>query len=105
MAEKMRLANVNKQMARIEEELKKIHPMVREANEIAKTLSRKILFTINIEREINPATNQATGRVIPKIVVKNNEDNYSYIWTVGKFEQRMYKIKEYLDDFLDDGIL
>jgi hypothetical protein len=105
IVEKTRLINVKKQMEKIEAELKKIHPMIKEVNKMTQTLHRKVFFTIKIEKVIDQATNQATGRVIPIILVRNSEVNYSYEWTVDKFEQRYFLIKEYMDDYLDDGIL
>lgn len=63
IAEKARLANVKKQMAKIEAELKKIHPMVKEANNMAVTLKRNVKFGIKMEKVIDLSTNKATGRV------------------------------------------
>lgn len=105
IAEKAKLANVKKQMAKIEEELRKVHPKVKEANHIAQTLNRKIKFSIKMEKVMDLATNQSTGKVRPVIVVNNDEVKYFYEWDVSKFEQRFFLIKEYLEDFMDDGIL
>jgi hypothetical protein len=37
--------------------------------------------------------------------VNNREDKYSYDWNLDKFNNRLGLIRDYLDDFLDDGIL
>lgn len=105
IAEKARLANIKKKMAKIEEELRKVHPKVKEANNIARQLNRRINFSIKMEKVMDLATNQATGMVRPVILVDNMEVKYKYEWDCSKFEQRLFLMKEYLDDFVDDGVL
>lgn len=85
--------------------MKKLKPFIKEANEAAKALNRHFIFSIIPSRSYNPDTNETSSKVDLRVRVQNLEDNFAYDWTQDKFFSRLGLIKEYLEDFLDDGIL
>jgi hypothetical protein len=53
----------------------------------------------------DPNTAEVASRVHLSIRVENLEDKYNYFWTVEKFNNRLALVRDYLEDFFDDGVL
>ena len=49
--------------------------------------------------------NKGMGKTEILIKVQNNEENYYYEWGVDKFENRLFMIRELLEEFFDTGEL
>ena len=93
---------------RVEKALNHILPMVNEANLAATELKRDIKFNTKLVKKMDPflkagALSQGPTDVIVK--VDNNEDKYFYEWPAEKFQNRIFMIREILDQFFDTGEL
>ena len=49
--------------------------------------------------------NKGMGKTGILIKVQNNEENYYYEWHADKFENRLFMIRELLEEFFDSGEL
>lgn len=95
------------ELARVERSLNEVLPMVNEANLAAQELSRKITFATRIDKQIDPfleggATKSKTSVMIR---VENKEAGYFYDWPADKFKNRIFLIRDVLDDYFDSGDL
>ena len=82
--------------------------MVNEANLAAKELQRQIKFSAKLIKKMDPflkagALSQGPTDVIIK--VENLEEKYFYEWTVQTFKDRVFLIREMLDDYFESGKL
>jgi hypothetical protein len=81
-------------------------PLVNEANLIAKELDRDIVFNTKLVRCMPEFDDISTEqKSIVKIQIDNNEDNYYYLWDCEKFKNRLYMIRELLNEYFDTNEL
>lgn len=93
------------ELARVERSLNEVLPMVNEANLAAQELGKKVSFATRIDKQIDPfleggATKSKTNVVIR---VDNKEAGYYYDWTADKFKNRIFLIRDVLDEYFDSG--
>jgi len=82
-----------------------MQPLVDEANWMAFELERKIKFNIKIANKsedgssIGPANIQLMTEIL--ILVANLEDNSTYEWPLDKFENRVFMIRDILEEYYE----
>jgi hypothetical protein len=100
-----------KEKAFIEGKLKKYLPMIIETNLIAKELKRnvkleaklKYVYAEQLDFEAMDLDALAKGQVFIKVT--NNEEWQTYSWSLPKFENRYYLIKELVDNFFETEVI
>ena len=106
MAAGLKQKMLQAELQRVERELNDILPLVNEANLAGKELKRDIAFSTKIVKKLDPFLNKEGGMSQGKteIVIKvdNKEDGYYYEWPAEKFRNRMFLIRDYLDDYFED---
>lgn len=105
MAEKLKQQNMKYIHSKTKEELKKLVKLIKEANDAAKTLKRNITFTTLTMKEMDAVKNIITSKIQLFVQVINKEDFYNYTWPLDKFYNRLGMIRDYVNDYLDDGVL
>lgn len=45
----------------------------------------------------------SSGKIEVKVKIENHEDNYFYEWESNKFENRLFMIRDLLEEFFDTG--
>jgi hypothetical protein len=89
--------------------LNEILPLVNEANLAAQELNRKIAFTPKLQQKIDPFMKKGAGMQTSKtevlIKVDNGELKYYYEWPIDKFKNRMFIVRDILDEFFDSGTM
>jgi kinesin family protein 1 len=83
-------------------------PLVNEANLAAEELSRDIKFQTKMVKRLDPFLKDgemSKGKTDILVKVQNNEDDYFYEWPADKFHNRLYMIRELLEEFFDSGEL
>lgn len=80
--------------------------MINEANLAATELKRDIKFCAKLVKKMDPflkagALSQGPTDVL--IRVDNNEEKYFYEWPAEKFQNRIFMIREILDQYFDTG--
>lgn len=108
MEEGLRQKQLQAEYNRVEKQLNQILPMVNEANLAATELKRDIKFNTKLVKKMDPflkagALSQGPTDVIVK--VDNNEEKYFYEWPAEKFQNRIFMIREILDQYFDSGAL
>jgi hypothetical protein len=79
---------------------------VNEANLASAELSRDIKFQTKMVKRLDPFLKDgmmSQGKTDILVKVVNDEDNYFYEWPAEKFHNRLYMIRELLEDFFDSG--
>lgn len=104
MKEKQRQEALEPMAIKTKQELKKLVPLIKEANQAAKILSRKFVFSVQ-PMQNDPNTQEVASTVHLSIRVENLEDGFNYFWTAEKFKNRLALMRDYLEDFFDDGVL
>ena len=56
-------------------------------------------------KKLDPFGGVTSGKTEIYVQVNNGEENYYYEWPVYKFENRLFMIREILEEFFDDGNL
>lgn len=80
--------------------------MVNEANLAATELKRDIKFNTKLVKKLDPFLKDGVlsqGKTDVVVKVDNNEEQYFYEWPAEKFQNRLFMIREILDQFFDDG--
>lgn len=106
MAQALKQKMMQAEMARVESELNEILPLVNEANLAAQELDRKIHFTPKLQQKIDPFVKKGepqNSKTEVLIKVDNGEDKYYYEWPIDKFKNRMFIVRDILDEFFDSG--
>lgn len=101
----MRQKNLQAEYARIERELNHLLPLVNEVNLAADELKRKITFKTKMMKKLNPFGGVSSGKTEIYVMVNNSEEGYYYEWPVSKFENRLFMIREILEEYFDDGTI
>jgi hypothetical protein len=78
---------------------------VNEANLAADELHRNISFKTKMMKKLNPFNKNSSGKTQIFVQVNNTEEGYYYEWEVDKFENRLFMLREILEEYFDDGKL
>mmetsp|Transcript_1275 Transcript_1275/g.1527 ORF Transcript_1275/g.1527 Transcript_1275/m.1527 type:complete len:579 (+) Transcript_1275:943-2679(+) len=107
LAENIRKKNLEAEYNRISKQLNQLLPQVNEANLAASELNRDIKFNTKMVKKIDPnkAGGLSQGKTEILVKVDNNDEKYYYEWPLDKFENRLFMIKEMLEEYFDTGIL
>jgi len=89
----------------VEKELNHLLPLVNEANLAASELKRKIKFNTKMVKKLDPFGGVTSGKTEILVKVENNEESYYYEWPIDKFENRLFMIREILEEYFDNGEL
>jgi hypothetical protein len=107
MAAGLKQKMLQAELQRVERELNEILPLVNEANLAGQELGRGINFSTKIVKKLDPFLNKeggmSQGKTEIMIKVDNKEDGYYYEWPADKFRNRMFVIRDILDDYFDSG--
>jgi hypothetical protein len=107
MAAGLKQKMLQAELQRVERELNEILPLVNEANLAGQELGRQINFSTKIVKKLDPFLNKeggmSQGKTEIMIKVDNKEDGYYYEWPADKFRNRMFVIRDILDDYFDSG--
>ena len=101
MREKVRHKYLEAEYERIEKQLNHLLPQINEANQASNELKRKIIFSTKMVRTIDPFLKDGEishSKTDVVIIVDNQEDKYFYEWKVDKFQNRLFMIRELLED-------
>lgn len=82
--------------------------MVNEGNLAATELKRDIKFNTKMVKRLDPFLKDGQmshGKTEILIKVDNNEEKYYYEWPAEKFHNRIYMIREILEQYFDSGEL
>ena len=108
MAEGIRQKNLQAEYNRVEKELNQLLPLVNEANLAATELKRDLKFNTKMVKKLDPFLkngNMNQGKTEILIKIDNNEEKYYYEWPAEKFHNRLFMIRELLEEFFDSGSL
>lgn len=105
MAEQIRQKHLQAEYNRVEKELNRLIPMVNEANLAAEELERNIKFSTKLQKRLDPFGQQTSGRTDILIKVENKEEEYQYEWAIEKFENRLYMIRDVLEEYFEEDEL
>lgn len=103
--EEIALKNRQAEFAALEKKLGLVLPMVNEANLIAKELKRKLAFSTKMVRIIPEHGNLMDSRTDVVVKVDNNEEGYYYQWDTDKFQNRLFMMRDLLNQYFEDGSL
>lgn len=107
--QKEMLERKRKQTERLNETLDTLLPLVKEGNISANELKRKYEFEPMIVSEtderpgLSPLEEFKNRRSVVKVKVTNKEDGYHYFWDPEKFSNRLFMIREVMDDYFETG--
>lgn len=107
LAEGLRQKALQAEYSRVEKQLGEILPLVNEANIAATDLGRSIKFNTKMVKRIDPFLKDGqmkSGQTEIVVKVDNDEDKYFYEWPAEKFRNRLYIIKDVLEEFFETGI-
>ena len=90
---------------RIERELNHLLPLINEVNLAADELKRNITFKTKMLKKLDPFGKVNSGKTEIYVQINNTEEGYYYEWPVDKFENRLFMIREILEEYFDNGIL
>ena len=80
--------------------------MVNEGNLAATELKRDIKFNTKMVKKLDPFLKDGQmshGNTEILVKVDNNEEKYYYEWTIDKFRNRIFMIREILDQYFENG--
>jgi hypothetical protein len=103
MAEQLRQKNLQAEYNRIEKELNHLLPLVNEVNLAADELKRNITFKTKMMKRLDPFGGVSSGKTQIYVQANNAEEGYYYEWEVEKFENRLFMIREVLEEYFDSG--
>jgi kinesin family member 1 len=78
---------------------------VNEANLAATELKRDIKFNTKMVKKLDPFGGSKNSKTEVLVKIDNNESKYYYEWPIDKFENRLFMIRELLEEFFDTGDL
>lgn len=56
-------------------------------------------------KKLDPFGGVSSGKTEIYVQINNTEESYYYEWPVDKFENRLFMIREILEEYFDDGKL
>ena len=77
--------------------------MVNEANLASTELKRDIKFNTKMVKKLDPFGGFSSSKTEILVKVDNNEEKYYYEWPIDKFENRLFMVREILDDYFESG--
>lgn len=80
-------------------------PQVNEANMIAAELKREIRFNVKMVSTMPDFGDLKDSKREFKIKVDNKEDNYFYMWDPEKFTNRLFMMRENINEYFDTGVI
>lgn len=101
--EEQAIANRQAEFSALEKKLGVVLPMVNEANLIAQEMKRKIVFSTKMIRVMPEFANLMDSRTDIVIKVDNKEDNLYYQWDSDKFQNRLFLMRDLLNQYFEDG--
>ena len=105
MGEKIRKKNQEAEYNRVSKVLNNMLPLINEANMCALELKREIKFNTRMVKKMRTDKYGGMGKTEILIRVDNAEENYYYEWPREYFENRLFMIKEMLEEFFDTGVI
>lgn len=105
MAESVKQKAMQAEYNRIEKELNHLLPLVNEANLAATELQRDLKFNTKLVKRLDPFSADHSSKTEILVKIDNNEEKYFYEWTSDKFQNRLFMIRELLEEYFDTGEL
>ena len=108
MEEELRQKQLQDEYRRLEKQINSILPLINEANLAAIEIGRNIEFDTKLVKRMDPFLRSGNLSKLPTeviIKVQNNEDRYFYEWSVEKLQNRLYMIREILEQYYYSGIM
>lgn len=103
---------LEKEKKQLEQNLAKYVPMIIESNLIARELKKEVSFAPYLAyhfsdiHDVNEEMKEEGSKHLTmKVKVDNHSAGYFYIWTLEKFFDRYFMIKELLDDYFGSNEL
>lgn len=93
----------------LEQKLNKIQPLINEANLCAKEFGRDIYFKAKLVTVIPETLNKSpldefkNRKTEIRVKVYNNEESYTYLWSLEDFQERIILIRELVNQFYENG--
>ena len=103
--EEANIKNRQAQFSELEKKLSIVLPLINEANLISKELKRDITFQTKMIREMPDTQNLQEARTDVVIKVENREIGYYYQWSVDKFQNRLFMMRELLNQYFEDNVI
>jgi len=72
---------------------------------LSEEMKRNIKFSTKMQRVLPEFGTEQTGTTEVFVKVDNNETNYFYLWSTDKFMNRLYMMRENLNEFFDSGTM
>lgn len=74
-----------------------------EANLASDELKRQITFKTKLDKKLDPFEGNSTGKTEIKVRIQNQECQYFYEWEVDKFQNRLFMIRDLLEELFETG--
>jgi len=87
----------------LEKKLAIVLPLVNEGNLIARELKRDVVFNTKMIRVMNDSQNLMDARTEVVVRVENWEEGYYYQWDGEKFQNRLFMMRDQLNNYFEDG--
>lgn len=103
------LEKKTRERERLDTTLDTLLPLVKEGNISAEELKKKYEFEPTIVHELDERPGQSpleelkNSRSVVKVKVHNKEDGYYYYWDPEKFTNRLYMIRDIMDEYFETG--
>lgn len=91
--------------AALESKLDGVLPQVNEANMIAAELKREVRFNVKMVSTMPDFGDLKDSKREFKIKVDNKEEGYFYMWDPEKFTNRLFMMRENVNEFFDTGVI
>lgn len=107
LAEGIRQKALQAEYQRVEKQLNELLPLVNEANLAAAELGREVRFNTRLVKMLDPFLKDgqmSSGKTQVLVKVDNGEDKYYYEWQPDKFQNRLFMIRELLEEYFDTGV-
>ena len=105
MKESLRQKTLAAEYNRIERELNHLLPLVNEVNLASTELKRNLKFSTKMIKKLDPFGQMNNSKTEVRVKIENNEEKYYYEWPIDKFENRLFLIRDILEEYFDTGDL
>jgi len=99
--EEAAIKNRQAEFSALEKKLGLVLPLINEANLIASELKRDIKFNVKMTRVMPDFGALMESRTDIFVKIDNKEDNYYYVWDADKFQNRLYMMRDHLNEYFD----
>lgn len=106
--EEKRIQKQQQEKNNVENRLGLLFPLVNEANLIAKELKRQFRFTVKLVKSLPETKEDGTmddGNTEIVVKVDNLEEGYYYQWSEEKFNDRIFMMRDLVNEYFDTGNL